>query len=261
MEKIFTGTWEVSEGETGLFRFGPMQIWVRRQNHDWLTFTKREPEQQKAFEFTTEGERPPSDSIWNRYAFRQEENQISLKPAFPDRPLVVRPRSPLQLPPKNKVTFYISIPLWIRLQFGNENPVVVENLPTVVLSNTWFGLPTEGELCYALKTGAVRELSQARLGDHRAICSLTVKNESTEVYPVTKICLPTRYLSLHQGKSRLWTNTMEIVHQGPTRTGLLRPQSEPPNYEDCPVCLLPAAKKPKEDLVHRTFSGFRSLFD
>ena len=261
MKKLFSGVWQVSEGGTGLFRFGPMQIWVRRQNHDWLTFNRRDSEQNHDFTFTTEGDLPPADTVWNRYAFREEEDQVSLKPAFPDRSLVVRPKTPLQLPPKNEVTFYISIPLWVRLQFGSQNPVVVENLPTVVLSNTWFGLPTEGELCYALKTGAVRELSQATVGEYRAICSLTMKNESAEVFPVTKICLPTRYLSLYQGQTRLWTNSMEIVHQGPNRTGLLRPQSKPPGHEDCPECLLTAAKKPKEDLVHRTFSGFRSLFD
>ncbi|MCH8475997.1 MAG: DUF432 domain-containing protein [Opitutales bacterium] len=260
MKSIFADPREIPEGKTGLFSLGPLQIRVRRQNHDWLTLAKRDPEADHPSSFILSDETSSHDDTWTRYAFREEEEGVSLIPAFPDRSLVVRPKSPLQLPPKNKVTFYVSIPLWVRLQFGEKTPVTVENLPTVILSNTWFGLPTEGELCYALKTSAVRDLSLAQKGDHRAICPLTVKNESEEVFPITKLSLPTNYLGLYQGTTRWWTNPMEILHLGPNRPGTLRPLNTPPSYEQCGKQLLPPVKKPKEDLVHRTFSGFRSLF-
>ncbi|MCC5789031.1 MAG: DUF432 domain-containing protein, partial [Opitutales bacterium] len=221
MNNIFADPQEIPEGKTGLFSLGPLQIWVRRQNHDWLTLSKRELNRDLPFSFALSDEANSDDDTWNRYAFGEEEDRVSLVPAFPERPLVVRPRTPLQLPPKNKVTFYVSIPLWVRLQFGEKFPVTVENIPTVILSNTWFGLPTEGELCYALRTSAVRELSLTQKGEHRAVCSLTVKNESEEVFPITKLSLPTKYLGLYQGATRLWTNPMEIVHLGPNRVGPL----------------------------------------
>ncbi len=94
----------------------------------------------------------PENLTWNRYIYKSELNIIRFVPYLPDRPVVVDPESPIRILPDNSALFFVSIPSWIRIFTGTQEKIMLLEVPAEVLSNTWFGDPMEGELCYSLKT-------------------------------------------------------------------------------------------------------------
>lgn len=244
----------------GRWMLGDLTVYLRRTGHDWLLASERNGGTDQDWRYENCEGVDYSAFTWKRWAFHQEDEEVALRPVLPDRPLVVRPQSPLTLAPKNEVLFFVSIPMWIQISLGRKNPLVIESIPTTVLSNTWFGLPTEGELCYALKSGASRTLAQSNPALNRMICPLLLRNVSPEPLPVTKLSLPTAFFSVYRGKTRFWTNEMVLSYHGHNRFGGVHPGIQAPTHEPILETLSPPRENFKEGLVRRTFGGLMGGF-
>ncbi len=114
------------------------------------------------------------------------------------------------------MSFFVTIPVWVRVQVDLPNHVTLCEFPTRVLSKTWFGHPSEdGEICYALTTRARQE--QAELTDvvGRAICPLLLENNTHEALAFAQLLLSVRHMSVYQtGDGRLWTNECRLGYTG-----------------------------------------------
>ena len=77
----------------------------------------------------------------------------------------------------------------MRVSVGKTKPFVLKEEPTVVLSNTWFGDPMGGELCYALRTSARRSFDTLRKRPNRAICSVLIKNAFSTPLDFQRLCI------------------------------------------------------------------------
>src|SRR5690606_29283651 len=126
----------------------------------------------------------------------------------------VRPDSPVRIPKGNEVTFFVSVPLFLQLHIGPERNILIHEEPTVVMSKTWFGEPTAGELCYALRTGASRDLEGIKKGQHRVVCPVVVRNRSDEELNFQKLCIRAMHVNIHRGNNRLWTEEIEVSYLG-----------------------------------------------
>ena len=60
--------------------------------------------------------------------------------------MVVRPEMPFTILPGDRVQFFVRIPLWVRLVAAGHGESVWCDVPTRILSKTWFGAPEAGEL-------------------------------------------------------------------------------------------------------------------
>ncbi len=232
---------------------GPLKLWARRSSGEWWVYTEREGASDLAMGFTT-GRAPREDAGWKRWAFSEDAPVVTMVPATPDRSVVVRPERALRIPPENEVLFFVSVPIWIQVHVGEGTPALLVEEASRVLSNTWFGEPTEGELCYALKTGASRSLEGVKRGSYRFVCPLLVKNHSTQELNFQKLCLPVPYLRLYHGAQRMWSNRVSLSYLGGTQFSAVHFDSEPPGYEE----LVGGALKPR---MEERKSFFRRSFD
>lgn len=244
-----SGSWEICN----------CLIHLRRVGHDWLVGHERQPFGSNQLAYLGTDHVPESAINWKRWSFHQEDENVSLRPVLPDRPLVVRPQNPLTLAPRSEVLFFVSIPMWIQVTLGKEC-LVIDTIPTVILSNTWFGLPTEGELCYALKSGASRTLGQSNPSPARMICPLLLRNQATDPFSVNKLSLPTNFFGVYKGETRFWTNEIVLTYQGHNRFGSVQPINQEPHYEKITHTLSAPRILHKESLVRRTFGGLMSGF-
>ena len=95
------------------------------------------------------------------------------------------------------------------------SPPPLCELPTVVLSNTWFGDPITGELCYSLKTKVLRQIDMV---ENRASHGRLPRAD-----PQPGLRRPGFPAHLHPGgvpqpvpraRRRLWTNQVEVQFHG-----------------------------------------------
>jgi len=186
-----------------------------------------------------------------RWVAGPEAGTAQLLPLMPDRPVVVRPEFPVNLPGGMRMTLFVGVPLWLAIEADGARLL---DVPSVRLSNTWFGTPVEGALCYAMRTRALRrpEALSSRL--HRAICTVEIKNGATTPLAFSRLCLPCEHLTLFKGKDRLWTNAMRMHHRGEDEWSRIV-HAEAPPAEAGPAELLTPPRAPvTRGLLMRQFA-------
>lgn len=152
----------------------------------------------------------------SRLAMNSDACVLSLQAKLADRPIIVRPYSPLTLAAHHKITLYVSTPLWLTVCIADTQ---VE-LPLQQLSDTWMGAFTgEGSLCYGSLTHARLDKSLLLKLPYRALTPVSIDNRSDENVTLERLSIPTPYLSLYEGDGQLTTEPVSFImdvknHQG-----------------------------------------------
>lgn len=210
------GPWGVHDlpaGGTGTVEIGPLELWVRfRAGEIWLAHASGD--------WTRSGgdpaREPPSDEEgWVRWPVPEGTGGLRLSPVFPPRTLVVKPELSFRLLPHSGARIYVRVPLWARVEAtGGEEDVTLTEVPSVVLSDTWWGEFTDGELCYWLPTSARRSVGPDLFAPHRAVCPLDLSNRSEGELEVEKIALRVAHLSVFRGAQGLWSDVTRVRYRG-----------------------------------------------
>ena len=209
------------------------------------------------------GKDEPSPT-WNRWIAGEEALVVRLVPALPDRSLVVKPEFTIKVPVGHSAVFYVSIPIWIRIVAGDDRTggpsLMLTEVPTALLSKTWFGDRVSGDLCYALTTHAERDLSDLKPVPHQAICPLSIRNNSQFELDFQRLCLHAENLSVFKASERLWTSVVNVDFRGEEQMSQIRIVDRPPDQagQDCPkIC--DARVKPDKSLMKKSFQMLRFL--
>ncbi len=215
------GSFVMDVDRAGRWRVGPTTLWIERHDYEWRV--TRWQEGDPLDENTridvpasmVKAEIPPKDSgivvTTERYSYEKTTPNIEVTPALADRPIVVRPEESLYVPAGETVTMFVSTPLWVRVEAGEDHDLLTE-IPSYRPSDSWFGPNTrEGELCYSTSTLARLNLRDVPLRLHRAVTPIVVRNPLGEVLNVERIRVPVGYLSLYRGVNGfLWTESIEF---------------------------------------------------
>lgn len=184
-------------------RTGEGEIWMAHAAGDWMRRGK-----------AVEHEPPPEEEGWTRWPVPEQTDRIRLSPLFPPRTVIVKPELSFRLPPRASARVYVRVPLWARAEALGDGPVSLSEVPTVLLSDTWWGQFHEGELCYWLPTSARRSVPRESLSPHQAICPLELGNRSDEELEVEKVALRVEHLSLFRAGEGFWSDLTRVEHRG-----------------------------------------------
>lgn len=200
-------------GDVRYWQVGPSKLWVQRTPDEWKTYIERDPQSPNVEVWASPDESAPNDR-WTRWAAVENEYDVRVLPVLPERPVIVRPESPFMFTPGSDLTFFISIPVWLKIVTGAEPKRFLCEEPTVILSNSFFGEPTTGQLGYALKTTARRNREDLRKQPHLAACPIHIRNVSPNTVAFERLCVHTRHLHVLQGADRLWTSLLDLTFKG-----------------------------------------------
>jgi hypothetical protein len=257
------GLWDpVTLKENVLYRcsFSTLTVWLKRSGEDWYLASQKSEKQTAASplkEIT--GSRIPKDLSFSRWVVGSDLATVRFVPAMPDRSIVVRPAIALKVPAGKDALFFTSIPVWVRVAAGSPDGITLCELPSMVLSNTWFGEPTAGELCYALRTRAVRSLEEVETRAYMAVCPITVLNRAPKELNFERLCVRVEHLNVYQGTDRLWTNELEVRFQGEEQSSQVTIGREAPEFAGEPVKVCEARQQADKTLLAQSFSVLRSL--
>jgi hypothetical protein len=251
------GIWdeiEIGQRKCAVWRFPFRSLYVERVDIEWHVLSL--PESSKGTEVSRLlilRSQKPLSSAWRHY-LAHESSLVMPVPVLPDRPVVIRPDRPLTILPGEKAQFFLEIPVWFRLTTLDENRKRIFEEPLAILSNTWFGDPLNGDLCYSLDIRLHQSIQSVGSNVHSAVCPLHLTNDSASDLPLEKVCLHVENLSVFKGETRLWTNGMNVIFKGAEQATQIQITPSVPLFEENLV-LAADARLPAEGWnIKKTFS-------
>jgi hypothetical protein len=249
------GEHEISLGKIYGWSIGDSKLWCKKTSHEIQIAQQRLDPAQDGSKIKD----PPADISWSRFALRKEHPSIRISPIFPDRPVVVKLESPFKLNQGVQARIYFRVPIWIKIELTTREPILLAEIPSVVLSNTWFGSFVEGELCYWISSSARREIEPDPKRNYLAICAIQLVNKSDIDLLIEKLCLRVANLSLFLDEIQLWSDDTIVIYKGEDATSQIdfigKPPIEVPNAE-----LITTPRNPiKKGLAAKTFASLRDL--
>lgn len=205
----------ISEGNLSKVRIGPLGIWIKHIHDEWDVAVKRIDENDEEADSYYESRLAETDVDtleWQRWVAGDDEGVFKIEPVMPDRSIIVRPETSFSILPSRSALLYVSIPVFIRVLVGKSRSLLCE-FPSVVLSNTWFGETTSGELCYSLLTRARRTVLKEQARPHRAVCPVRIENVSSGQLAFTRLCLRVGHLTIFRRENQLWTNEVKVIFE------------------------------------------------
>ena len=234
---------------------GSLQLWIEKNGNEWQVAYQHDVNTEDRPLVSNEVAKP-NDLSWHRWIVSGEEKDAKLLPLLPDRAVVVRPESPVFVQPGQSTMFYIGVPIWVAVSVGQEAIRLCE-LPSVKLSKSWFGTPTDGEPCYAMRTWARQRPEQLMPRPHRAICPVQIRNISSDVLDFERIRVRCQHLNLYKGKRRLWSNAVRLSYRGQNQWSRVVYAGGPPNIDDTLTLLSPARESAGRGLLETSFQRLR----
>lgn len=199
---------------------GPLSIFLRRRESEWSLAWEQADDLTESIHCASEpAAETPEHLVTSRYVFDRSPKSFCLKPRLLDRPLVVKTRQPVRIPAHQKTTFFISSPVSVAVLLSmpespREPELLLEALPSLRLSDTWFGPDTrEGELCYAARSEARHSRDELPLRPHRAVTPVTIENRSNQWLTIDRLSIPLPCLAVYgSDRGALWTDPISLQH-------------------------------------------------
>jgi len=203
---------------------GDLSAIICRMKFEWqLTYEWCAKGNQGAFyaqpldELSASSEAAPANR--QRIAMEKMTDHLSFTPQSADRPVIVRPYSPLIIPAEQRITLYVSIPVWLGIRFSDK---VIVSLPTQLLSESWIGsLTGQGELCYGSYTHARLDPDMLLKLPYRALTPTTIHNQGRRDTTLERLSIPAPYLSLYQQQEQLVTEPLKIAMDSERHRGVV----------------------------------------
>lgn len=247
--------------------FGPLRVWIRRTRTTW---------QYACAQIGNPEVNSEQERSWTTFVPASGESKVVFQPAMPDRPVVVHTENPLEFAPGARYLLFTSIPLWIRAWIGAPGRQLLFDLPTVTLSNTWFGSPATGRLCYTSPASLARHSHDIgpRYPGAEAICPLRIANRAQSPKQVHRLVIFSEMLRVYRAgdsdatfraprrsderhslpiqsePGQLWTNEALVNYTGEEELSVTVSEKAP-SLTATPELLCPSRVTPSENLVRK----------
>jgi hypothetical protein len=252
------GETDFKVGDCRYWRIGPLGFWVRRAELEWQVAEERYDDE--ALVVAAKKPAPPQGAAWTRWASGAVNPPVRIRPITPDRPMVVRPAQPFRILKGGTARIYIRIPVWVRIELAVEDdPLPLMDIPTVQLSNTWFGSVFEGDLCYWTETSARRRYQNVEPRPHLAVTPMFIHNQVEAELPLEKLCLQTAGLGLYSSGGELWTSEVRVTNTGPGAPERIEVSSGPPEEARDAELICEPRQQSRGGVLARTFDFINSL--
>lgn len=203
--------------------------------------------------------KPDKDISWSRWSIKNDISSIQLVPLFPDRAVVIKPESSFKIIKNEHVRIYARVPIWIQINAVNKQIIHLIDIPSVILSNTWFGNFREGELCYWISSGLRQRIEIDASRNYMAICPIIIINKSQEELLIEEICLRVNNLSLYIDNNQLWSDETKMAYKGGSQISQISVSGKTPEEASNAVLVTAPQIPMKKTFIAKTFMSLKDL--
>ncbi len=251
MTDNFWGDLKVEKDETISRDIGPLRIWFKKvMNEIWI-----------ATQYEVNGTFPENSNLlnWTRWTSSHTNFYLKLIPVVPDKPVIISPEYPFRVVKNADARVFTRIPLWVRVIMVDGSEQILIEIPTIVLSKTWFGDSVEGELCYWISTSARRAIEESHITNYLCICALDIHNKAESDLHVEKICFRVERLSLFKKDGQVWSDETEITYRGDQQHSDIVMTGKVPSEAKSAQKIAKPRNPLKKSIATRTFQKLRVL--
>lgn len=201
---------QLGDGQWMKRKFGQIWLFVLSARHEWRV----------AQVPSAVAEKLPDHGVlsdlterfnWQRWNRCAEDTQIHFRPAYPTLPVVARPRDAFFLSPQGRTDFYVGIPACVDVLGGcNGKMIKLCSFSTENLTKTWHGTTHRGNLAFALRTEARRDLVAEPFVLHEIIFKVEISNNGKVHLPFERLYVETQHLAIFDNGRQLWGNAARI---------------------------------------------------
>ena len=250
-------TLEVQLQRCQRYQIGPLIIWIYRDTHQWMLAYDRQDSETEFIESATPEEKP-ENVPWSQYLAGEDKPVIQFSPLMPDRPVIVRPKNLTNVLHGFECVLFVFVPVWVVIKAGAKGELTLCKIPSVVLSNTWFGDTMSGEMCYSMRIPAELSVVSSSVGPHRVICPVKIKNKSREDLEFQRVCVRVEHLNIYEGKHCNWANEVSVVYEGEGQDCEIKYSDRPPQFEKTGALIAKSRTPAPRGLLGRTFGSIKS---
>jgi hypothetical protein len=254
-QRIWWGQWQLERPERWyVWQIGPLTLWIRRSAREWQIGSRSGSDplaDDRAF--GQEVDTAPDVEL-QRFATASERDTITFVPILPDRPVVTRPGQPFVVGGNERVTLFVTTPVWVQLRWPGTTVALCE-VQSFRPSDTWFGANTiTGDVCYASRTRA-RLTPPEEPPVARAISALAIHNKGSGPLLLERFGLPVPLLSLFiDERKRMWTEALIVERDTDGATSPPKRTQGPPRIADETERIAGPREHADTSLLSRTFS-------
>ena len=189
-------------------RIGPLSIFLKKSADEVWVASSRDDNRDG------DPEELPEKPEWMRIALPITFQEFQISPVLPNLPVVIDTDFIYRFFSQTRTRVYTRIPAFARITPAARPDLVIAELPTVILSETWFGIFTEGELSYALSSSVRKAITKDLYEPHLIICPIQIWNKSDQELKFEKVCLRVARLSVFASRDALWSDETLITYHG-----------------------------------------------
>jgi len=261
-ESVWWGVLSPALGSSVCWKIGPATFLVRRYEKEWQVCHRSSiwpDDTPSSWAISSDGEANAGvcvDGIVERHVFSHTNEELLIEPLLADRSVVIKSAVPILIPAGEKVSFYVSTPLWIRVWLRERNHRLLD-IAATRLSDTWFGSSTmEGELCYATTISGRLHLDDLPVRVHRAITPVRINNAGEKPLKLEKLSLPVPFLSLFDtGTHGLWTEEITLHHDERNALAQVAVGAHPPSPYNRAQRVSSSRKTADKSILNKTFGA------
>ena len=253
------GEHDLPQEETLSIRVGPLELFVHARGDEVWVASRPGDWRHDAVEPIESAAPTTEDHDWVRWPVPGGTGRISLSPVLPPRTVVLEPELAFRLLPSTEARIYVRVPLWVRVAIATTPEMFLVEVPTLTLSDTWWGDVTEGELCYWLPTTARRRVEDDTPSSHLVVCPLQLQNESKEELEVREISLRVAHLTVFSSEGRFWADETSVRYRGESEGSSIEMSGRSPAEAPSAVEVTAPRSPIPRGLTARTFARLKSL--
>ncbi len=190
------------------------------------------------------------------------QGHVFLEPALPDLPLLLKPSRRLSILPGQTMKAYVEVPVSVRLFFQTKHKKdFLAEIPARTLSKSYFGNMDNGKLAYSLESPLHDSVLSYGSPSYSVYCPLVIMNKSAQPLLFERMLLQVPYLSLYEGKQRIYGKTVHIRFQGADQISQVNIQKGPPETEEALKFAAPPRRKEDKGLIRKSFYYIKTLYN
>lgn len=197
----------------------------------------------------------PGSLHWRSVVGTAGSPRLVIRPRVPDKSFVIRFAEPLDLAAGASWTIQGRVPLWVEV-LADQTTVIDE--PSVPFTQTWFGGPQTGRVCYRADTEFPIRPPWPPVGMLSAGVSVTVRNQTKKSYSFGRMAVPVEQSAVLRSEAdgflQLWDAV--ALYSGEDRLELSMTAPKPPLKA---VELSPPRRSPAEVMLERSFILLRRI--
>ncbi len=248
----------IEQGRTYYWKIGFKGIYLQKRNKEWLFSLKDSQDLAKELIYG-EQTSPVDNAEWLTF-IGDLSNTVQSLPAFPDRPIVVKPKTALKVLPEKDVLLFIEIPLYIQFYSDtSKNENLIFECCSQELSSTWFGELDDGTLAYSLPLEISTAFEKSKHASHNIICPVRLMNDSITTLDVQRFLLRGEYLTIYKHEKDLWSNEVKIKFKGESEFSDVQYVNQAPSFVKKTVQIASPRSSKSTNVFSKSFHFFKSL--